>query len=34
MNTTEIYELIEELTIRIARLEKKIKDLEQKTNEN
>jgi polyhydroxyalkanoate synthesis regulator phasin len=31
---TEIYELIEELTIRIQRLEKKVKDLEQKAKEN
>ena len=30
---TEIYELIEELTIRIARLEKKVKSLEEKSNE-
>lgn len=30
---TEIYELIEELTMRIARLEKKIKSLEEKSNE-
>ena len=34
MNMTEIYELIEELTMRIVRLEKKIKDLENKANEN
>lgn len=34
MNMTEIYELIEELTMRIARLEKKIKDLEKQSNEN
>lgn len=32
MNMTEIYELIEELTMRIARLEKKIKDLEKGAN--
>lgn len=31
---TEIYELIEELTMRIARLEKKVKDLEKQANEN
>jgi chaperonin cofactor prefoldin len=31
---TEIYEIIEELTMRIARLEKKIKDLEKQTKEN
>ena len=31
---TEIYDLIEELTERIARLEKKVKSLEQKANEN
>ena len=30
---TEIYELIEELTMRIAKLEKRIKSLEQKANE-
>ena len=30
---TEIYELIEELTMRIARLEKKVKSLEKKSNE-
>ncbi len=30
---TEIYELIEELTMRIARLEKKVKSLEEKSNE-
>ena len=34
MNMTEIYELIEELAMRIARLEKKIKDLEKQSNEN
>ena len=32
MNMTEIYELIEELTMRIARLEKQIKDLEKRAN--
>ena len=31
---TEIYELIEELTMRIARLENKVKDLEKQANEN
>lgn len=31
---TEIYEIIEELTMRIARLEKKIKDLEKQAKEN
>ena len=30
---TEIYELIEEVTMRIARLEKKVKSLEEKSNE-
>ena len=30
---TEIYELIEEWTMRIARLEKKVKSLEEKSNE-
>ena len=30
---TEIYELIEELTMRIARLEKKVKSLDEKSNE-
>ena len=30
---TEIYELIEELTMRIARLEKTVKSLEEKSNE-
>jgi hypothetical protein len=30
---TEIYELIEELTMRIARLEKKVRSLEEKSNE-